>query len=271
VQERLAHAVPLRRRMNQWLGTLAEEYCFRGRHPARIIAVSQQLKADLESTYGIDRDRITVIYHGVDTEAFHPDVRNLHRDAVRRRLGISSAQFVVLFVGGDYERKGLLPLLSAAALLGATVHLLAVGVRLDARLRNALSGMESGTVTFVDHSDDMSQYYAAADLFALPTFYDTFSLATVEAMASGLPVIVTQAAGVAEILSPGRDAFVLESPVSVQALAHTIRRIAQDAVLRSNLGSEARRTAEHFTWDQVARRTFEVYSEVRHDPPVRSA
>jgi len=176
----------------------------------RIIAVSQQVKREIEGAYGVEPQRIVVIPNGVDAEMFHPRHRAGFRAPVRERLGVTPDQFLVLFVGGDYRLKGLAALLEAARRVARALRVLAVGVRPDAALVQLVREKDlQQMVMFSGHTTDVASLYAAADCFALPTRYDTFSLATLEAMASGLPVIVSRAAGVSELLSPGRDSLIL--------------------------------------------------------------
>lgn len=228
----------------------------------RIIAVSHRVKAEIEGAYGVDPRRIIVIPNGVDAEAFHPRHRAGSRAPVRDRLGVTPDEFLILFVGGDYRLKGLVPLLEAAGHIAGAIRVLAVGVQPDAPLVQLVRDKDlHRLVTFLGNTTDVASLYAAADCFALPTRYDTFSLATLEAMASGLPVIVSRAAGVSELLSPGRDCLILENSNDVDALAQGIERLIQDQGLRSRLGVEARKTAERYSWDDVATRTVAVYRE----------
>ena len=256
------HSLGLYRRLNYTIGAAAEKYCMSKLSTRRIIAVSQQVKGEIEREYGVDPKKIVVIHHGVDAVAFHPQHRNRCRAQVRNRLGLSGDEFVALFVGGDYRRKGLVQVLEAMARVPGAVRVLAVGVKTDATLAR-LVRQNGGhrCVTLLGHSGDMPPLYAAADCFVLPTRYDTFSLATLEAMASGLPVIVSRAAGVTEILSPDRDCLILGDPNDVDVLAQHLTRLTQDEMLRSRLGGEARKTAELHSWDDVATRTVAVYRE----------
>ncbi len=252
------HATRLHRRVNYAIGARVEKYCMSKPSTRRIIAVSQRVKDEIEREYSVDAQRIVVIYHGVDAEVFHP--RPLQRVAVRDRLSISPELFLVLFVGGDYRLKGLVPLLEATRRVSGEIRVLAVGVKPDADLARLIrrEGLQQ-LVTFLEHATDVASLYAAADCFALPTRYDTFSLATLEAMASGLPVIVSRAAGVTEILSSDRDCLILEDPNDVGLLAQHITRLMQDETLRSRLGVEARNTAERHSWEEVAKQTLAVY------------
>jgi len=252
----------LHRKVNYAIGVRAERYCMSKASTRCIIAVSQRVKGEIEGAYGVAPQRIVVIPNGVDAEAFHPRHRAGSRAPVRERLGVTPDQFLVLFVGGDYRLKGLAALLEAARRIPGAMRVLAVGVRPDALLLQLVreNGLQQ-MVTFVGNTTDVASLYAAADCFALPARYDTFSLATLEAMASGLPVIVSRAAGVSELLSPGRDCLMLEDPNDVDALAQGLERLIQDHALGSAMGVEARKTAERCSWDDVATRTVAVYRE----------
>jgi len=249
-------------RLNYVIGAAAEKYCMSKSSTRRIIAVSEQVKDQIELKYGVDPKRTVVIHHGVDPQAFHPRHRTRWRASVRDRLGLGRDEFLVLFVGGDHRRKGLVQLLEAVGRVPGAVKVLAVGVKANAALARLVRQRgPNRLVTFLGHSTEMAPLYAAADCFALPTRYDTFSLATLEAMASGLPVIVSRAAGVSELLTPDRDSLILEDPSDVNALAQHLSRLIEDETLRSGLGVEARKTAERYSWDDVATRTVAVYRE----------
>ena len=258
----IGESVRLHRRVNYAIGAGAERYCMSKASTRRIIAVSHRVKGEIERAYGIDPRRIIVIPNGVDAQVFHPRYRAGSRVPVRDRLGVTPEQFLVLFVGGDYRLKGLVPLLEAAGRIAGVIRVLTLGVKPDAPLTQIVR--ERGLherVTFLGDASDVASLYAAADCFALPTRYDTFSLATLEAMASGLPVIVSRAAGVSELLTRDRDSLILEDPSDVNALAQHLRRLIDDETLRSRLGVEARKTAERYSWDDVATRTVAVYHE----------
>lgn len=257
-----SHGARLRRRLNYAIGAIVEKYCMSNPSARRIIAVSHKVKSDLDREYNIDPRRMLVIPHGVDGQIFNPNLRAQCRDSVRTRLSIALDAFVVIFVGGDYRLKGLVPLIEASRRLGGMVKVLAVGVQPDAALLHVIEreGLDK-VVTFVGKTPEVAPLYAAADCFALPTRYDTFSLATLEAMASGLPVVVSRAAGVSELLSPDRDSLILENPDDVDTLTEHLVRLVRDKNLRASLGAQARITAERYSWDEVAIRTLAVYRE----------
>jgi glycosyltransferase involved in cell wall biosynthesis len=250
------------RNLNYALGVAVERHCFTKSSTRKVIAVSNKVKVEIQDHYGLDADRITVIPNGVDSGVFHPSHRADMGLQVRKDLGLSAAEFVALFVGGDYRLKGLVPLLRGASHVPG-VRVVAVGLKPDSYLMQLVRECElEGRVTFLDKATDMASVYASADCFVLPTRYDTFSLATLEAMASGLPVIVSREAGVTELLTSGRDSLLLDQPDDVEAIASHLSRLVQDAGLCASLGTEARRTAERHSWDDVALRTAEVYRQV---------
>src|SRR5262249_51779367 len=154
------------------LGAAIERYSMAKSSTLRVIAVSNRLKSEIQSAYSVDPAKIIVVHNGVNVEEFHPTKRNRFRAAARSRLGLRDDQFVILFVGGDYRRKGLLTLLAAASRLSLSTRVLAVGLKPDYRLTDKITteGL-GGLVTFVDTTADIVSYYAAADCFALPTTY----------------------------------------------------------------------------------------------------
>ena len=253
----------LRRRANYAIGIAVERYCFAKPATRAVIAVSNKVKEEIERHYGVESRKIVVLAPGVDTELFHPRHRDEVRPAVRGRLRLAPDDFVVAFVGGDYRLKGLVPLLESVRVAQAPVNVLAIGVTADAALRGlvAREGLVR-RVRFLGNVADIASLYAAADCFVLPTRYDTFSLATLEAMASGLPVIVSRAAGVSEHLTDGVDALLLDDPDDTEIIAGHLRRLADDPGLRAELSRAARRTAEQHSWERVVEQTLVVYGRV---------
>ena len=253
----------IRRNINYAIGAATERFCLSKSSTQQIIAVSEKVRGEITQEYGVDPRKIVVIPNGVDGDAFHPVKRGRLRASIRGSLGFGASDFVVLFVGGDYYLKGLPTLLEAAQRLPKPTRVLVVGGKPDVRIeRLSRQGGLNGYVTFYGRATDVAPLYAAADSFALPTRYDSFSLSTLEAMACGLPVVVSRAAGVSELLTHGRDCLVLEDPTAVKDLAQSLHRIRGDESLRNGLGAEARRTAERHSWDEVARSTLAAYEDV---------
>ena len=116
-------------------------------------------------------------------------------------------------------------------------------------------------IIFVDYASETEKYYAASDIFALPTFFDPFANVTLEAMASGIPVITTRKNGASEIIEDGKDGFVINSPLEIDAIAEKIRALL-NSKMRNEMGNMAREKSKGFTWERMAEETLKVYDEI---------
>ena len=105
---------------------------------------------------------------------------------------------------------------------------------------------------FVPATANIEPYYAAADAFLFPTFYDAFGLVAAEAMAAGLPVITSRAAGAAELIEHGEDGWLTADPWDPDQIADGLRALATDIGLRERMGTAARSKIEAYTWDRTA-------------------
>ena len=122
---------------------------------------------------------------------------------------------------------------------------------------------------FLPIRPEVEFYYAAADAYAGPSLEDTFALPVAESMACGLPVIASRNAGVAEIITPGRDGFVLEDPTDSAPLADMIRQLVADPQLCRRMGEAAAQTARQFSWDRNAQQTRELFERARQAKSAR--
>ena len=241
-----------------------EQLTFGGKSSKARIVVSECMKEDFRRHYGDAAEDIIVIPNGTDCYRFNPANQRLYRDSVRQRHGISNDDFVLLFVGGDWERKGLYYFIEALSLiLRPEVKLLVVG-RGDTDFYVSLAREKAvGTrVTFVPYTRSVWEYYGASDVFVLPALYEPLGLVIGEAMACSLPVIVAKVAGAADFIIDGVNGLLLDNPRNADDLAAKIRLLLSDARLREMIGERARITAEEISWDEVARRTLEVYTKV---------
>jgi glycosyltransferase involved in cell wall biosynthesis len=236
-----------------------DRYTFSRARARRLIAVSGRLGADIHRYYGRTAG-VRIIHHGVDTETFHPRNRDRWRAEMRHQIGVADDTPLALYVG-DYQKA--LPAAVRGVARVSGLHLVAVS-RSPVEPYRALirtEGVED-RIHLVPGTPNVERYYAAADLFAFPTFYDTFGLVATEAMASGLPVVCSAAAGAAEIIRDGEDGVIVRDPWNPDALAEPLRKLAADPELRRRLGAAARCRAERLTWDEVARQTLAVYREI---------
>jgi UDP-glucose:(heptosyl)LPS alpha-1,3-glucosyltransferase len=232
----------------------------------RTIVVSRILAAEVERSHGIDASRLTVIPNGVDLAEFHPSSRT-DRRVVRGQLGVSEDQPVVLFVGYNWERKGLGTLVSALAAIEWSDRdlapcLLVVGGHGRPGYEKHVTRQLEGKVRFLGTRDDVDRLYGAADICVLPSREEPFGLPIIEAMACGLPVIVSRGAGVAELISDGVDGVLLDNPADSAELATKLVDIMADPDRRLRMGERARRTAERYSWDGIAGRVEALYAEI---------
>jgi UDP-glucose:(heptosyl)LPS alpha-1,3-glucosyltransferase len=177
----------------------------------RVIANSAMVRDEIVHYYGFADDAIDLIRNGVRVSDFGPAPRK--RAAARAQLRIGVDEIAVLFLGSGWERKGLRFAVAAIEKLpDQQVRLLVAGRGNERKYR-------SGSVTFLGEIEDVRLLLAAADIFILPTIYDPFSNASLEAMAAGLPVITTRANGCSEIIEPKVHGSIVDRPDDVEALS----------------------------------------------------
>lgn len=222
----------------------------------RVIAVSDRVKGDLSSLYG-RATGVEVIYHGTDIDTFRPENRKRFRAETRAAIGIGDDRFIALYVGD--LKKGARAAIQATAKTPGVTLLLLTGS--DPTPYRALAEREkvADRLIFHPHSKRVEVFFAAADAFVFPTVYDPYGLVISEAMASGLPVITSRAAGAAELITPGEDGLLTERPWDIDGIASHLASLRDDPGLRSQLGTAARAKIVPFTWDRTAAETLASY------------
>ena len=188
------------------------------------------------------------------------------RSAARSQLGLPLSGRCVLFVGNDFLKKGLLALLQALKELPPDCYLAVVGnaaqkALVDNELR--ASGT-SGRVHFLGALSQVDVAYCAADCLAHPTLEDTFAMVVLEALAHGLPVVVSGAhhCGIAALLTDGDNALVLRDPHDALALAKALRRVLEDAPLANQLREQGAQFARQHRWETTALEQERIYRRV---------
>ena len=233
-----------------------------------VIAVSERTKRDILAHYRLDAERVRVIYPGVDYNRMSMEGAREQRRVIRRQYDIAEDDLVLVLVGSEFKRKGLRFAIEALHRLeqedeGQGVpHLFVIGGGADAAFREQVLryGLES-KVHFIGLSTRVQQFYNAADLLVLPTLNEPFGMVVLEAMANGLPAIVSRDAGVTEVLNDGEQAILLDDPRDVDQIVAAIRRLRDD-VGRMAMGQRARGVAKQFTWDRMVDEVERLYREV---------
>ncbi|MFZ0960216.1 MAG: glycosyltransferase family 4 protein [Terriglobia bacterium] len=226
------------------------------------LAAISKRTAEIMTCFG--RSDIPVIYYGVSTDRFNPENQKGLRDRSRRALGLPASAFCLLLIGNGWKNKGLETLLAAVGSTGvAELWLLVVGKDDPLPYRKAIANMGLDRhVLFLPPRPDVEFYYAASDVYAGPSWEDAFGLPPLEAMACGLPVIVSSRAGVSELITDGVDGIVLPDPKDVVSLARAIASLRGNPVLRGALGENAARTARQYTWERNAAQMEILFQQV---------
>jgi D-inositol-3-phosphate glycosyltransferase len=245
-----------------------------------LVSASVVERRALVDEYGADPARATVIPCGVDTVLFRPG----DRDEARARIG-ADATPLVLYVGRIAPIKGLETLLDAIAersRAGSGLRLLVVGGEADepaagheAEIRQRVEGLGlREIVRFVgaQPQETLRDYYVAADVTVLPSYYESFGMVALEAMACGSPVIGSRVGGLATTVRDGVTGFLVPDG-DASALADRLDAVLGDEDLRYRLGREGVQWAARHRWPCVAEAVCREYArlEARATPHLAAA
>jgi glycosyltransferase-like protein len=242
--------------------------------PDRVLVVSRTWQQRLADEYGVKADVVT---NGVDVDRFGADPAPGVSADLRARAG-AEGRFLILTVGGIEPRKG-------------TDHLFRALSHLRRRWAHPPVLAIIGGHSFQDHTpyrdrviasmadldlefgrdvallgtvpdDEMAAWYHAADTFAFPSVNEGFGLVVLEAMAAGLPVVLTRLPVFAEYVRFGANALAV-SPGDDQGLADALEAVAHDDNLRRMLRQRGRDVAASFSWDTTALQHIAIYEELQ--------
>jgi UDP-glucose:(heptosyl)LPS alpha-1,3-glucosyltransferase len=232
----------------------------------KILAVSEEAKRDLMMNYQVPEHCITVLYNGVDQSRFHPQRRDQAHAVIRERWRIPAHVSLVLFVGNGFRRKGLDRLLSIwdSDRLKDTWLLVVGDDARIARYKAWANRVGQGRVIFTGRQSDIENYYAAADLLALPAVQEAFGNVILEALSSGLPVLVSREVGAVEVLSGALLEGVIDRPDDPADLENRLLKL-----LKRKNDPEFKRTASligaEFSWPNYFRRLEKILSRVARE------
>jgi UDP-glucose:(heptosyl)LPS alpha-1,3-glucosyltransferase len=226
------------------------------------LAVSRSVRDDLIATFKLPQDKVATLYNGVDIERFQP-VRNADaKRELRRQFGLPESTPVIAFAGNGFARKGLELLLRAWPRLEGQPWLAIAGADRDLRAFKRLAdrlGLTS-RVAFLGAVRDIAQLYQAVDALALPTLFEAFGNVVLEAMASGIPVLTSAWAGVAELIPEPLRQFLVNNPLDLGELAGKLQALLAAS---PKAGAAAREAAQEFTWKHYEARLLELIETCR--------
>ena len=229
---------------------------------ARVVCPSRSTALDVEEFYGVERERIRVVPHGVDLSDL--EIHDAEQLWARRGL----VEPYVLWIGTQEQRKNVIAVLDAFARIAPRHPRLSLvlhgpngwlGDEVGEGVRHR--GMHGRTVVsegFLPRSE-LAALYARASAFVYPSLYEGFGLPVLEAMACGTPVVTSNISALPETAG---DAALLVDPLDEEALAEAIEQIIDDPTLAEDLSRRGQKRAAGFTWAEAARKTWAVYEEV---------
>jgi D-inositol-3-phosphate glycosyltransferase len=231
----------------------------------QVIAASESEQQTLIEEYGASPARISVIPCGVDTEMFRP----LDSREARVSLGLDPDVPVLLFIGRIEPLKGIDVLIRASAQLDGRFQLLVVGGdEKDAMRIHELHTLAEemgilGKVVFADAvpHEELPRYYNAASICVVPSYYESFGLVALEAMACGVPVIASRVGGLKETVRDGQTGYLVPWRCP-EPFAERLDLLLTNEPLRRSLGEEAREVAQRYRWPVIAAQVEDIYHEL---------
>ncbi|TIP73030.1 MAG: glycosyltransferase family 4 protein [Mesorhizobium sp.] len=227
-----------------------------------VIAISKMVAEDIIRHYDYPAGRVHHIPNGVDLVRFNLELRQQHRTAVRSQLDISDDKSVILFVGSGFARKGLLRLMKAVATLDGEPEVWVIGHDSRANaFKQAGDRLGLGArLRMLGPQKDTLPWYGAADIAVLPSIYDPFGTVVIEAMASGLPAVVSTGCGARELVDRFEPTLVCDA-ASVNDLAAGVARALQLSS-RPETAAKVRAAAEHYDFNVMIKRMIALYESL---------
>jgi len=247
-----------------------------------IIAVSEQMKTDVIEAYGVSPEKVTVIHNGIDPEFYKPTFDN----SLLLELGINPAVPFVLFVGRITRQKGISQLIEAAQYFDKNCQIVLCAGAPDTpeiaaeteALISKLKSNRDGVILISEMlpREKIKVLYSHARVFACPSLYEPFGIINLEAMSCETPVVGSAVGGIPEIIVENETGYLIElesisrtdfNPKNPEAFqrnfAEKINRLLADENLANAMGKAGRkRVLEKFSWESIAKTTFNYYEEV---------
>ena len=241
---------------------------FRLSRPDKIIGPSQEL-ADIPTRFGVNGEKTIFISNGVDPNKFNPKIDG---NRIKMRYGISDDEVVVLCPRRLEPKNGVRYLIEAVPGIIRKfdkTRLMVVGeggykkerMEMETRIRDF--GLEEKVIFTGDVPNaEMPQFFAASDIVVLPSLMEATSIAGLEAMSSGKPLIGTMVGGIPQIIDDGVTGILVQ-PRDPASLTDAIASLLTDEILRNRMGANARtRVERELSWDAISQKTFNVYKEL---------
>lgn len=230
----------------------------------QLIAVSKWTRNDVLK-YGLERKKFTVIYNGINAAKFETK----HNPAVKKKLGMKPADPLLVWVGRVIEQKGLRYLLAAMPQVlkrFPTAKLLVVGTGTELKKlkqQAAKLGISQSIVFYgqENNRNKLNDLLRGSDVYVMPSVWETFGIAALEAMASQLPVVSTNAGGLPELVQNGKNGVIVPIRNS-KKLAQALNKLLSKPALLKKMGIKGRKIAQtQFNWSKIGQQTINVYKK----------
>ena len=257
------------RRLTRWMylnaTCAAEKRLYQhqaGRKAPMFLPVSRGVASELQKHYDIGPAKVRIVPNAADTVRFKPLAEEA-RKAWRTKNNVPQDRIVAIFAGGEWARKGLDFAIQAMGHLKDVPLTLYVAGDDPDRDRFSQMARDTGSaenIIFGGFRKDMPEALGASDLFLFPSWYEAFSLATIEAAACGLPVVASKINGTEDFITPGENGDFVEH--DAENVASVLRRLCSQPQNLKLMGINARqRVEQNYTWDRIAQMTEEAYRE----------
>lgn len=233
------------------------------------VAVSEITKSLFLDVYKIDRSRVPVIHPGVDLPTSQEGERKKSRNYLASRYGIENRERILFFAAMNFEIKGLKETIAALGTLARKepAFKLLIAGKGNRKHYERLAYQEGigGKVIFtgVLDKETLSRHYWGSDLFLLLSHFDTFGLVVLEAMAHGLPVMVSSRVGAKDVIVEGENGFIISDISNGAEIATKIMHIFRESKHRL-MSEAAHETAKRCSWKEVAKKYHKLYQSVLH-------
>lgn len=249
-----------------------ETHHFVKRRYRKVITVSDHVAADLGRLYGVPPEDTVTINNGYSPDAFSPERSSALREQVRAELRLPADAVVLLMVAHELDRKGFGVLIDAVARIDdARLHIVLAGRTAPTAYEHRIQALGiAPRLRYVGAAGDVGRYHAAADAFVLPTQYEAFCLAIIEALGSGVPVVTTDVPGATDAIRDGINGLLQHDPLDPLELAGLLEQLL-DERRRQEWARGAAESAVAYQWPALLAKAERVLREVADEDVAQPA
>jgi len=249
-------------------GTIwVEEQMIRTGGCKKYLPVSSITKEKFLQEFPVDPEKIQIVYPGVEIDKFDRLDRTACRQEIRQRFGLDEKDTVILFVGMNFELKGLDQIISSMAAVksmqpSVKLRLLVVGKGNEKKYTNLARecGLEKDVIFTGIWKEDIEKVYLTSDIFSMLSDFDTFGMTVLEAMSASLPVVISENVGAKDLVRDGINGYVVKND-DIGLISSKLVMMLNDQV-RNTMATEAHREAAKHTWDSVAEKVLKIYGDL---------